>query len=163
MFGELFDLVVLDQCNDQLCVSTCSLDSVLIILCTIALNPPSIHSLRHCRSINLVVCMHVCIYVCMYVCMYVYMYETISYYVSSSSVYSVFLDETKAFDRVDYCKLFDALLNRNLFPVIVRLPLNMFFCHVTCIMWNGVFHISSRIDVFVFCGIHVWDALCVVC
>ena len=91
----------------------------------------------------------------MYVCMYVYMYETISYYVSSSSVYSVFLDETKAFDRVDYCKLFDALLNRNLSPVIVRLPLNMFFCHVTCIMWNGVFHISSRIDVFVFCGIHV--------
>jgi len=44
--------------------------------------------------------------------------ETISYYVNhGSSVFCVFLDATKAFDRVQYRSLFDKLLNRNVDPL----------------------------------------------
>ena len=44
--------------------------------------------------------------------------EAISYYVNhGSSVFCVFLDVTKAFDRVQYCSLFDKLLNRNVDPL----------------------------------------------
>jgi len=60
-------------------------------------------------------------------------------------VYSIFLDATKAFDRVEYCKLFDTLLARNLPPVFVHLLLNMYTSHVTQIMWNGFF--SDRFSV----------------
>ena len=44
--------------------------------------------------------------------------EVISYYVSNdSSLFCVFLDATKAFDRVQYCSLFDKLLTRNTDPL----------------------------------------------
>ena len=73
--------------------------------------------------------------------------ETIAYYVHNGSpVYSVFLDATKAFDRVDYCKLFNALLSRNISAVYVRHLLNMYTSHVTRILWNGVF--SERFPVY---------------
>ena len=66
--------------------------------------------------------------------------ETIAYYTHNGSpVYSVFLDATKAFDRVNYCKLFDVLVQRKLSPIFLRLLLNMYTSHVTRIMWNGVF------------------------
>ena len=73
--------------------------------------------------------------------------ETISYYVNNgSAVYSVFLDATKAFDRIEYCKLFKLLLGRDLPPVFVRLLLNMYTGHVTCVLWNGIF--SDRFSVY---------------
>jgi len=44
--------------------------------------------------------------------------EVISYYANNgSSVFCVFLDATKAFDRVQYCSLFDKLLTRNVDPL----------------------------------------------
>ena len=44
--------------------------------------------------------------------------EVISYYVNNgSSVFCVFLDATKAFDKVQYCSLFDKLLTRNVDPL----------------------------------------------
>jgi len=47
--------------------------------------------------------------------------ETVADYINDGSpVYNVFLDATKAFDRVEYCKLFGALLTRDLSPVFVR-------------------------------------------
>ena len=73
--------------------------------------------------------------------------ETISYYVNNgSAVYSVFLDATKAFDRIEYCKLFKILLDRELPPVFVRLLLNMYTGHVTRVLWNGIF--SDRFSVY---------------
>jgi len=41
--------------------------------------------------------------------------ETVSYYVNNDSpVYCTFLDATKAFDRVEYSKLFRLLIRRKL-------------------------------------------------
>ena len=45
--------------------------------------------------------------------------ETVAYYTSNeSSVHCVMLDATKAFDCVDYYKMFTKLINRNISPVI---------------------------------------------
>jgi len=45
--------------------------------------------------------------------------ESVAYYVNNgSSVYCCFLDATKAFDHVEYCKLFRMLIKRNL-PFVV--------------------------------------------
>ena len=50
--------------------------------------------------------------------------EIIDYYnVNKSSVCSLLLDASKAFDKVNYCKLFAELLKRNICPLLLRLPL----------------------------------------
>ncbi|KAG1654164.1 Kinesin-like protein KIF16B [Nymphon striatum] len=43
-----------------------------------------------------------------------------------SNVYVALLDATKAFDRVNYCKMFKKLLDRNMSPVVLRLLLYMY-------------------------------------
>ena len=64
--------------------------------------------------------------------------ETISYYINNgNSVYCTMLDVTKAFDRVEYCKLFRLLLDHNLPPVIIRFLLDMYTRHVSSVCWNG--------------------------
>ena len=53
--------------------------------------------------------------------------EALAYYVDNkSSVYCTFLDATKAFDRVNYCKLFRLLVGRNLPPLLLRVMLNFY-------------------------------------
>ncbi len=53
--------------------------------------------------------------------------DIISYYNSNrSNVYTMLLDATKAFDRVNYCKLFRKLLDRNTSPLVLRLLLYMY-------------------------------------
>ena len=48
--------------------------------------------------------------------------ESISYYVhNNSTVFCTFLDATKAFDRVHYCKLFRLLIDRQIPACIVRI------------------------------------------
>ncbi len=45
--------------------------------------------------------------------------ETVSYYnFNHTNVYSVFLDASKVFGRVQYCKLFNELVNRNISPLV---------------------------------------------
>jgi len=49
-------------------------------------------------------------------------YKTINYYtVNKGHIYCTFLDVTKAFDRVKYCKLFKCLIDRKLPCVVLRL------------------------------------------
>ena len=50
------------------------------------------------------------------------------------------LDAMKAFNRVDYYKVFRLLLERNIptVPVIIRLLLSMYTCHQIRILCNGV-------------------------
>ena len=65
--------------------------------------------------------------------------EAISYYINTgSSVFCTLLDATKAFDRVEYVKLFELLKVRYIPPVSLRLLLNMYTCPGTRIVWNGV-------------------------
>ena len=55
------------------------------------------------------------------------MNETISYYTKNgSTVYALFLDASKAFDRVNYVKLFNKLLDKGMSPITIRLLLNMY-------------------------------------
>jgi len=62
--------------------------------------------------------------------------ETITYYVTNnSSVYCSFLDASKAFDRVHYCKLFRLLVKRELAPCIVRILINLYTVNQVCILW----------------------------
>ena len=65
--------------------------------------------------------------------------ETIMYYhANESDVYCTFLDATKAFDRVNYRKLFEKLLYLGLPAVIIKLLFNMYTGLSTCVLWNGV-------------------------
>ena len=65
--------------------------------------------------------------------------EAIAYYVNNSnSVFCALLDATKAFDRVEYVKMFKLLLHRKLPPVCITLLVNMYTSQVTRVEWNGV-------------------------
>ncbi len=64
--------------------------------------------------------------------------ETISYYIKhQSSVYCTFLDASKAFDRVHYCKLFRLLVKRGLPACIIRILINMYTDNVARVLWAG--------------------------
>ena len=65
--------------------------------------------------------------------------EAIAYYVNNdSTVYCTMLDATKAFDRIEYCKLFRLLVSRDLPSAWLRLLLNMYTNNSTRIAWNGI-------------------------
>ena len=84
--------------------------------------------------------------------------ETVSYYTNNdSSVYCILLDATKAFDRIQYSRLLEILLDRN-FPALVnRLRSVLYLEHLyhlyleqkTQVNWNGV----STESFFVFNGV----------
>ncbi len=64
--------------------------------------------------------------------------ETVSYYnFNHTNVYAVFLDASKAFDRVQYCKLFNELVNRNISPLVLRLLLNMYTKQKLQVRWGN--------------------------
>lgn len=64
--------------------------------------------------------------------------ETISYYLSNkSNVFCTFLDATKAFDRINYCRLFRLLLNRSLPYCIIRSLLNLYVHNYMYVSWTG--------------------------
>ena len=65
--------------------------------------------------------------------------ETISYYVNNqSSVFCTFLDASKAFDRVNYGKLFRLLIRRDLPPCIIRILINLYTISQVRVMWAGL-------------------------
>ena len=66
--------------------------------------------------------------------------ETVSYFVSrNTNVYGLLLDASKAFDRLNYIKLFEILISRNICPLICRLLLNMYINQKLRTRWNGQF------------------------
>jgi len=72
--------------------------------------------------------------------------ETLAYYsTDGGTALCTFLDATKAFDRVNYCKLFRLLLHRNIPPIHLRLLLNMYTNSVANVRWNGVFSNSFSV------------------
>ena len=64
--------------------------------------------------------------------------ETISYYRNNDSqVYALFLDASKAFDRINYIKLFYKLIDKKMCPITIRLYLNMYLNQKIQVKWNG--------------------------
>ena len=73
--------------------------------------------------------------------------ETISYFVDkNTTVYGLVLDATKAFDRLNYCKLFRVLLSRNINPLICRLLLNMYLNQTLRVRWGDSFSESFTVS-----------------
>ena len=54
---------------------------------------------------------------------------------NKSSVFCTFLDATKAFDRLHYCKLFRLLINRSLPFCIIRILLNLYVHNFVYVSW----------------------------
>ena len=68
--------------------------------------------------------------------------KMLAYYTTDGGVaFCTLLDATKAFDRVNYCKLFCELLKRDLPTGFLRLLLKMYTNNVAHVFWNGI---SSR-------------------
>ena len=65
--------------------------------------------------------------------------ETISHYnYNHTNVYTLLLDASKAFDRVNYCKLFEKLISRKMSPLVVRLLLHMYTNQSLQVQWDNI-------------------------
>ena len=71
--------------------------------------------------------------------------ETIDYYnYNKSSVFVLLLDTSKAFDRINYCKLFTDVLKRDVSPLVLRLLLHMYTNQTLCVTWgHALSHLFS--------------------
>ena len=78
-------------------------------------------------------------------CSFVY-HEIINNYMSNNSnVYSCILDAIKAFEKVNYGKLFHILLNRKVLFCIIRLLMASFEIQKARVMWNS--HVSDYFSI----------------
>ena len=65
--------------------------------------------------------------------------KVIDHYINNdSTVYSCFLDASKAFDRVHYGKLFIILLSKNIPNIVVRLYFDSYMRQKACVSWNNI-------------------------
>ena len=92
--------------------------------------------------------------------------ETIAYYKSKgSNVDVLLLDASKAFDRVDYIKLFGKLGEKGMCPLTMRLLLNMYTNQKLQVKWNntkshkfnvtnGFFLLSCLVFMWMNCLLH---------
>ena len=72
--------------------------------------------------------------------------ETIEYYKKNgSNIHVLLLDASKAFDRVNYIKLFEKMLKKGMCPLTVRLLLNMYTEQKLQVKWNDI--LSDKFDV----------------
>ena len=76
--------------------------------------------------------------------------ETIEYYTSNNSnCYLLLLDASKAFDRLEYMRLFTILRQHNMCPLVIRLIMNMYINQNMQVRWNSSisksFHISNGV------------------
>ena len=64
--------------------------------------------------------------------------ETIQYYKNNgSTVFMLSLDATKAFDLVQYSKLFKLLIERDICPLLIRFLINIYLSSLAIVKWNG--------------------------
>ena len=72
--------------------------------------------------------------------------ETIEYYRNNGgNVHAILLDASKAFDRVNYTKLFEKLIKKGMCPLTVRLLLNMYTNQKMQVKWSN--HISPKFSI----------------
>ena len=80
--------------------------------------------------------------------------EVIEYHTSCNSpLLLVTLDATKAFDRVEYCKLFKLLIDRGICPLYAGFLIHMYTNQQLIVSWNSVFSdnlmfgmVSSKVE-----------------
>ena len=72
--------------------------------------------------------------------------EVITYYNTNDTCVKAVLDASKAFDRVEYVKLFRLLLKRDLCPLILRCILNMYVKQRNCVKWMNTVTDSVNIS-----------------
>ncbi len=64
--------------------------------------------------------------------------ETVNYYnFNKTNAYDLMLDSSKAFGRVEYCKLFKLLLRKNISPLVVQLKLRMYSSQCPQVRWGN--------------------------
>ena len=76
--------------------------------------------------------------------------ETVDYYTNrGGTVYGLALDASKAFDRVEFVKLFECLIKRNVNIVVVRFLLNMYLNQEVKVRFNkacsDLFHVTNGV------------------
>ena len=73
--------------------------------------------------------------------------ETIQYYLQNgSNVYGTVLDATKAFDRIDFCKLFREMIIRKIPPLVIRLIMEMYEKQSMAVRWNNEYSDSFGVS-----------------
>ena len=64
--------------------------------------------------------------------------ETLQYYRSQgSNVFMLSLDATKAFDRVQYSKRFNSLIEKDVCPLMIRFIINVYITSTAVVSWNN--------------------------
>ena len=69
-------------------------------------------------------------------CTYVFDEVTTYYNQRGSDVYAMFLDASKAFDRVNYVRLFNEMRKKGLCPLVTRFLINMYVLQSMCVSWE---------------------------
>ena len=65
--------------------------------------------------------------------------EVVSYFNDNNSdIYCTLLDASKAFDRLEFCTLFQKLLKLNICPLILRIFIYMYTNQLLAVKWNDV-------------------------
>ena len=73
--------------------------------------------------------------------------DTIEYYnENNTDCYLLLLDASKAFDRVEYGKLFKMLKDRNMCPIVLRLLMNMYVNQKIQVRWNHLLSSQHNIS-----------------
>ena len=63
-----------------------------------------------------------------------------------SNLYGTVLDATKAFDRIDFCKLFREMITRKLPPLVIRLIMEMYEKQSMAVRWNNEYSDSFGVS-----------------
>ena len=65
--------------------------------------------------------------------------ETIEYYnINNTDCYMLLLDASKAFDRIEYVRLFKLLRERNICPIVLRLIIAMYISQMMQVRWGEI-------------------------
>ncbi len=69
----------------------------------------------------------------------IFVAKPIQYYKNNgSSFVKLSLDASKAFDLVQYSKLFKLLIDREICPLLIRFLINIYLSSLAMVKWNGV-------------------------